>query len=158
MSKHPLGEVYLPPTPLHLGPLAAKVGPESSIRTLYVYWGLTLVRMDQILTRGAIVNFGPLVAPVRFKRIGTKVWAFLRDRGLPSNVQRALCTVKAVSKTYRLPSARLRIAGAPISIHILGSWSPYTPNGTFRDNFCAIWALRPPCLGICKCHALFYVF
>ena len=23
--------------------------------------------------------------------------------------------------------------GAPISIHILGSWSPYTPNGTFRD-------------------------
>ena len=53
VSKHPLGEVYLPPTPLHLGPLAAKVGPESSIRTLYVYWGLTLVRMDQILRRGA---------------------------------------------------------------------------------------------------------
>ena len=82
------------------------------------------------------MNFGPLVAPVRFKRIGTKVWAFLRDRGLPSNVQRALCTVKAVSKTYRLPSARLRIAGAPISIHILGSWSPYTPNGTFREKLC----------------------
>ena len=36
----------------HLRPLAAKVGPESSIRTLYVYWGLTLVRMDQILPRG----------------------------------------------------------------------------------------------------------
>ena len=32
--------------------LAAKVGPESSIRTLYVYWGLTLVHMDQILPRG----------------------------------------------------------------------------------------------------------
>ena len=98
------------------------------------------------------VHFGPPVAPVRFKRIGTKVWAFLRDRGLPSNVQRALCTVKAVSKTYRLPSARLRIAGAPISIHILGSWSPYTPNGTFGDHFCASWAPRPPRLGICKCH------
>ena len=37
---------------LHLGPLAATVGPNSSIRTLYVYWGLTLVRMDQILRRG----------------------------------------------------------------------------------------------------------
>ena len=52
VSKPLWGEVYLPPTPLHLGPLAAKVGPESSIRTLYVYWGLTLVRMDQILRRG----------------------------------------------------------------------------------------------------------
>ena len=28
---------------LHLGPLAAKVGPESSIRTLFVYWVHTLV-------------------------------------------------------------------------------------------------------------------
>ena len=67
-------------------PLAAKVGPESSIRTLYVYWGLTLVRMDQILRRRASVNFGPLVAPVRFKRIGAYFWsawvtgAFTRKR------------------------------------------------------------------------------
>ena len=105
------------------GQLGATVGPNSSIRTLYVYWGLHF----------------------EFKQIGAKVWTFLRDRPLPSNVQRALCTVKAVSKTYRLPSARLRIAGAPISIHILGSWSPYAPNGTFRP--------RPPCLGICKRHA-----
>ena len=68
------GEVYLPPTPSALGSLAAKVGPESSIRTLYVYWGLTLVRMDQILRRGASVNFGPLVAHLRFKRIGSILW------------------------------------------------------------------------------------
>ena len=136
----------------HLAPLAAKEGPESSIRTLYVYWGLTLVRMDQILPRGTSVNFGPPLAALKFKRIGTKVWAFLRDRGLHSNVQRALCTVEALSKTYRLSSARWRIAGAPISIHILGSWSPYTPNGTFGDHFCASWAPRPPHLGICKCH------
>ena len=152
MSNPLLGEVYLPPTPLHLGPLAAKVGPESSIRTVFVYWGLTLVRMDQILPRGVKVHFGRVFTHFEFKPIGTKVWAFLRDRGLPSNVQKALCTVKAVSKTYRLPSARLRIAGAPISIHILGSWSPYTPNGTFGDHFCASWAPRPPRLGICKCH------
>ena len=64
-------EAYLPLKGGTSAPLAAKVGPESSIRTLYVYWGLTLVRMDQILQRGASVNFGPLVAPVRFKRIGS---------------------------------------------------------------------------------------
>ena len=57
---------------LHLGPLAAKVGPESSIRTLYVYWGLTLVRMDQILRRGAFSElWAPCVAHLRFKRIGS---------------------------------------------------------------------------------------
>ena len=39
---------------LYLGPRAAKVRPESSIRTLYVYWGPTLVRMDQILPRGVL--------------------------------------------------------------------------------------------------------
>ena len=102
-----------------------------------------------------MVNFGRVFTHFEFKPIGANVWTFLRDRGLPSNVQRALCTVKALSKTYRLSSARLRIAGAPISIHILGSWSPYTPNGSFRDHFCAIWALRPPCLGICKWMFLF---
>ena len=75
------------------------------------------------------VNFGSPLAALKFKRIGTKVWAFLRDRGLPSNVQRALCTVKALSKTYRLSSARLRIAGAPISIHLLDPWSPDAPHG-----------------------------
>ena len=91
------------------------------------------------------VHFGPPVAPVRFKRIGTKVWVFLRDRGLPSNVQRALCTVKAVSKTYRLPSARLRIAGPLISIHILGSWSPHAPNDTFRDHL--KWMIFPSISG-----------
>ena len=137
-----LGEVYLPPTPLHLGPLAAKVGPESSIRTLYVYWGLTLVRMDQILRRGASVNFGPLVAPVRFKRIGSQFWggqgkggAFCTVSPFTTYVQRTLCTVKAVSKTCRQPSARLRFAGASISIHILGPRSPYAPNGTFWYHF-----------------------
>ena len=66
LSKPLLGEVYLPPTPLHLGPLAAKVGPESSIRTLYVYWGLTLVRMDQILRRGV---FSELWAPCGSREI-----------------------------------------------------------------------------------------
>ena len=53
--------------------------------------------------------------------------------------------MKAVSKTYRLPSARLRIAGAPISIHILGSWSPYAPNGTFRDHL--KWTIFPSTSG-----------
>ena len=105
------------------GQLGATVGPNSSIRTLYVYWGLHF----------------------EFKQIGAKVWTFLRDRPLPSNVQRALCTVKAVSKTYRLPSARLRIAGAPISIHILGSWSPYAPNGAFRDHL--KWTIFPSISG-----------
>ena len=55
-----------PPYPLHLGPLAAKVGPESSIRTLYVYWGLTLVRMDQILRRGV---YSELWAPCGSREI-----------------------------------------------------------------------------------------
>ena len=50
---------------------------------------------------------------------------------LPLNVQSALCTVKAVSQTYRQPSARLRFARAPISIHILDPWSPDAPNGKF---------------------------
>ena len=47
----------------------------------------------------------------------------------PLYVQRALCTVKAVSKTYRQPSARLQFvfAVAPISIHILGPWSLHAP-------------------------------
>ena len=70
MSKPLLGEVYLPPTPLHLGPLAAKVGPESSIRTLYVYWDHILTLRDQILPRGVQCNFGPLLPTLKFKRLG----------------------------------------------------------------------------------------
>ena len=42
-----VGEVYLPPTPLRLGPLGATVGPNSSIRTLYVNWGLTLAQIQK---------------------------------------------------------------------------------------------------------------
>ena len=51
------------------------------------------------------------------------------------NVPRALWTVKAVSQTYRQPSARLRIARAPISIHILDPWSPDAPNDKFWYHF-----------------------
>jgi len=52
-----LGEFFHALNLSQLGPRrdllhAAKVGPESSIRTLFAYWGLTLVRMDQILPRG----------------------------------------------------------------------------------------------------------
>ena len=45
-------------------------GTNSSIRTLYVYWSLTLVQMVQILRWG---DFGPLwmnLGPFGFKRIG----------------------------------------------------------------------------------------
>ena len=42
---------------------------------------------------------------------------------------------KAISQTYRQPSARVRFAGLPISIRILDPWSPYAPNGTFWYNF-----------------------
>ena len=66
----PNWEVYLPPTPLHLGPLAAKVGPESSIRTLYVYWGLPLMRMDQILQRGAKVPLGGFFHILNLSQLG----------------------------------------------------------------------------------------
>ena len=51
------------------------------------------------------------------------------------NVQSALCTVKAASQTYRQPSARLRFARAPISIHILDPWSPDAPHGKFWYRF-----------------------
>ena len=97
------GEVYLPPTPLRLGPLAAKVGPESSTRTLYVYWGLTLVRMDQILPRGALgplcdtfwdnLNLSELVpnlARLTFAR--KRAEGSLHGEGCLQDVQTALCT------------------------------------------------------------------
>ena len=38
---------------------------------------------------------------------------------LPVNVQRDLCTAKALSQAYRQPSVRLRFSGAPISSHYL---------------------------------------
>ena len=137
------GEVYLPPTPLRLGPLAATVGPNSSIRTLYVNWGLTLAQIQKschaplgsfcstlcnFTRRGLIFDLysyiGAMVPlPINVPRALCMGWP------LPINVQRALCTVKAVSQTYRHPSARLRFVRAPISIHILGPWSPDAPNG-----------------------------
>ena len=66
VSKPLLGEVYLPPTPLHLGPLAAKVGPDSSIRTLYVYWGLTLAQSEKSCGAKRIVFFGSILAHFEF--------------------------------------------------------------------------------------------
>ena len=42
---------------------------------------------------------------------------------------------KAISQTYRQPSARVRFAGLPISIRILDPCSPYAPNGTFWYHF-----------------------
>ena len=67
-------EAYLPLKggALRLGPLAAKVGPESSIRTLYVYWGLTLVRMDQILPRGALVTLGGFLHILNLSQLGPR--------------------------------------------------------------------------------------
>ena len=61
--------------------------------------------------------------------------ALCTGRPSPINVQRALCTVKAVSQTYREPPARLRFARAPISIHILDPWSPDAPHGKFWCYF-----------------------
>ena len=51
--KASIGGCLPPPTRPPPGPLVAKVSPNSSIRTLYVYWGQNLVDVDQILRRGA---------------------------------------------------------------------------------------------------------
>ena len=48
VGEHNWGRFTSPPPPSALGPLAAKVEPDRLKRTLYVYWGLTLVRKDQI--------------------------------------------------------------------------------------------------------------
>ena len=46
VAEHNWGRFTSPPPPSALGPLAAKVGPDRLKNTLYVYWGLALVRMD----------------------------------------------------------------------------------------------------------------
>ena len=46
-----------PLPPSALGPSPPAVGPNSSIRTLYVYWGQILVNMDQILPWGVRPTF-----------------------------------------------------------------------------------------------------
>ena len=50
-----LPKLSSPLPPSALGPSPPDVGPNSSIRTLYVYWGQNFVRMDQIPG-----GFGPL--------------------------------------------------------------------------------------------------
>ena len=47
-----LPKLSSPLPPSALGPSPPDVGPNSSIRTLYVYWGQILVDVDQILRRG----------------------------------------------------------------------------------------------------------
>ena len=85
-----------PLPPSALGPSPPDVGPNSSIFTLYVYWGQILVDMDQILPRGGI---GPLSHQFEFKRIGTILGPFQGKR-------RASCTVWPLPQTCRGLSAR----------------------------------------------------
>ena len=64
-----MGGGFLPP-----GPLAAEPwSPNIFIRTLYVYWDHTLAKMDQILRRGAPLNFGPRLAPFKIANLYTYI-------------------------------------------------------------------------------------
>ena len=66
-------------------------------------------------------------------------------KGLTFTLKRAEGSLHGEGCLQDVQTARLRIAGAPISIHILGSWSPYAPNGTFRDHL--KWTIFPSTSG-----------
>ena len=61
---------------------------------------------------------------------------------MPVNVQRTLCTVKAVSKTCKQPSARLRFAGASISIATLKVLGLYILKGPSKHIVFFPWRAK----------------
>ena len=64
-----LPKLSSPLPPSALGPSPPDVGPNSSIRTLYVYWGQNLVDVDQILRRGEYPTLYVFFITFRFERI-----------------------------------------------------------------------------------------
>ena len=69
VSDHVLGGGFLRPTPLRPGHLAAKLGPISLIRTLYIKWVQILPKLQKSCPGGSRPKLGSLFAHLKFVKV-----------------------------------------------------------------------------------------